>query len=116
MYIRGKVQERYGQKGNWEFKITSIQLLTDVRDKLTKSMTITCYLSDLSEQLLHQIVGLIEENSKTDLQKNCELKIKVIDQEQGIAMEMPSRRCKVSPSNELLQALDQLKGVSFRLN
>lgn len=116
LYIRGKVQERYGQKGNWEFKITSIQLLTDVRDKLTKSMTITCYLSDLSEQLLHQIVGLIEENSKTDLQKNCELKIKVIDQEQGIAMEMPSRRCKVSPSNELLQALDQLKGVSFRLN
>lgn len=116
LFIRGKVQERYGQKGNWEFKVTSIQLLTDVRDKLTKSMTITCYLSDLNEQLLHQIVGLIEENSKTDLQKNCELKIKVIDQEQGIAMEMPSRKCKISPSNELLQALDQLKGVSFRLN
>ena len=116
LFIRGKVQERYGQKGNWEFKITQIQLLTDVRDKLTKSMTITCYLSDLNEQLLHQIVGLIDENTKTEQQKNCELKIKVIDQEQGIAMEMPSRRCKINPSNDLLQALEQLKGVSFRLN
>ncbi len=116
LFIRGKVQERYGQKGNWEFKVTQMQLLTDVRDKLTKSMTITCYLSDLNEQLLHQIVGLIDENTKTEQQKNCELKIKVIDQEQGIAMEMPSRRCKINPSNELLKSLEQLKGVSFRLN
>lgn len=116
LYLKGRVQERYGKKGDWEFKVNNVQLLTDVRDKLTKSMTITCYLSDLNEQLLGSIVEIIETNSKTDLQKNCELKIKVVDQEQGISMEMPSRKCKVSPTNELLQALEQLKGISFRLN
>ncbi len=116
LFIRGKVQERYGRKGDWEFKVTQIQLLTDVRDKLAKSVTISCYLSDLNEQLLHQIVSILEENSKTDTQKNCELKFKIVDQEQGIAMEMPSRKCKVSPTNELLKALDELKEVSFRLN
>ena len=116
LYFRGKVQERYGKKGDWEFKVTQIQLLTDVRDKLTKSMTISCYLSDLNEQLMHEIVAILEENSKTDAQKNCELKIKVIDQEQGIAMEMPSRKVRLYPSNELLKALEQLKGVTFRLN
>jgi DNA polymerase-3 subunit alpha len=65
---------------------------------------------------MHEIVAILEENSKTDAQKNCELKIKVIDQEQGIAMEMPSRKVRLYPSNELLKALEQLKGVTFRLN
>jgi DNA polymerase-3 subunit alpha len=116
LYFKGKVQERYGQKGNWEFKVQHIQLLTDVRDKLAKSITLTCYLSDLNEQLVEQIVNVIRENDLPELQKNCELRIKVVDQEQGIAIDMLSKATKVNPSNEMLRSLEQLKGIHFRLN
>jgi DNA polymerase-3 subunit alpha len=116
LFMKGKVQERYGQKGNWEFKVQHIQLLTDVRDKLAKSITLTCYLSDLNEQLVEQIVNVIRENDLPELQKNCELRIKVVDQEQGIAIDMLSKATKVNPSNEMLRSLEQLKGIHFRLN
>ena len=116
LYIKGKIQERYGRKGEWEFKVNFMQLLPEVRDKMAKNMTIYIYLSDLNETVVDSITGLIEQNNQLDLPRNCNLKIGIIDTEDGISVEVPSRKFKINPTNEFMQGLSNLNGVNYRLN
>jgi DNA polymerase-3 subunit alpha len=116
LYIKGKIQERYGRKGEWEFKVNFMQLLPEVRDKMAKNMTIYIYLSDLNEAVVDDITSLIEQNNQLDLPRNCNLKIGIIDIEDGISVEVPSRKFKINPTNEFMQGLSNLNGVNYRLN
>ena len=116
LYIKGKIQERYGRKGEWEFKVNFMQLLPEVRDKMAKNMTIYIYLSDLNEAVVDDITSLIEQNNQLDLPRNCNLKIGIIDTEDGISVEVPSRKFKINPTNEFMQGLSNLNGVNYRLN
>ena len=116
LYIKGKIQERYGRKGEWEFKVNFMQLLPEVRDKMAKNMTIYIYLSDLNEAVVDDITSLIEQNNQLDLPRNCNLKIGIIDSEDGISVEVPSRKFKINPTNEFMQGLSNLNGVNYRLN
>jgi DNA polymerase-3 subunit alpha len=116
LYLKGKIQERYGRKGEWEFKVNFIQLLPEVRDKMAKNMTIYIYLSDLNEQVVDGITGLIEENNQLDIPRNCSLKIGIIDTEDGLSVEVPSRKWMINPTNDFLNGLKTLNGVNFRLN
>ena len=48
LQIRGRVGERFRKEGDWEFKITSIALLSDLREKLAKSITIQFQFRELT--------------------------------------------------------------------
>ncbi len=116
IYLKGKIQERYGRKGEWEFKVNFMQLLPEVRDKMAKNMTIFIYLSDLNQQVVNSIVELVEQNNQLDVPRNCSLKINVVDTEEGLTVEMPSRKWKINPTNEFMKRVEELNGVNFRLN
>lgn len=116
IYVKGRVQERFNQPGNWEFKIQTVQLLSDLRDKMTRSLTIQVPLSVISDEFVDRIVRLIEENAKNESPKNCVLKFNVIDRDDNISVELQSKRVRVNPSNELLEALMMIEGLDYRLN
>jgi DNA polymerase-3 subunit alpha len=52
LQIKGSISERFKQKDNWEFKITGMALLSDLRDKLSKSLTIRLPLHEISDDLI----------------------------------------------------------------
>ena len=114
LYIKGKVQERWKQEDNLEFKISNIQLLPELRDKLAKSITIQVPLPDLTESFISNLMELINSNTG-NAPKNCSLKFLVVDKDDNLTVEMPSRKIKVNPSNLFIEDLEK-KALKFKLN
>lgn len=114
LYIKGKVQERYNQKDVLEFKISSVQLLSEIREKLLKGITISVYLNDITEIFIESITKILNENSKQ--KGNCSLKFQVIDAENNIAVDMLSKKIKVNADNHFLNTLNSFGEVRWKLN
>jgi DNA polymerase-3 subunit alpha len=114
LYIRGKVSERFRGSGNFEFKVSSIQLLSELRDKLAKSITIQVPLRSLNDEFITRFNSIITENSKAE-SRNCTLRFKVIDAEENITVDLPSKRIRVSPNNEFIAMLKDNQ-LDFKLN
>ncbi len=116
LQLRGVVAERFRQSGNWEFKINSISLLSELRDKLAKVLTVQVPLSELSPTLTAQLNALIHENAAEHPNRKCTLRFKLVDAEEGTSLEMPAKNIKINPTDELLWQLQGIKGLSIKLN
>lgn len=115
VFIRGKVQTSWRSPDSMEFKITSMQLLSEVRDKLLKNITITLSLSDISDEFVAKLTGVLDENAKKT-KGTCSVKFHVVDPDANLAIDMPSRRLKVSPDNELLEIIQKGMNLVCKLN
>ncbi|MBB5647799.1 DNA polymerase III subunit alpha [Pedobacter cryoconitis] len=116
LQIRGRVGERFRKEGDWEFKITSIALLSDLRDKLAKCITIQIPIQGINDQIITQILAMIEENKENTEQQNCQLNFVVYDREQNVSLDLPSKSLKINPDNAFLEQLKELNVVSYKLN
>lgn len=116
LQIRGSVSERFRQKDNWEFKVTSMALLSDLRDKMTKSITVRVPLHELNEQLIEKIDHILDINQAQHSERNCRLKFMILDYQEEITLELNAKNIKVNPSNEFLEHIGELSGLSYKLN
>ncbi|MCJ8210203.1 DNA polymerase III subunit alpha [Mucilaginibacter sp. RS28] len=105
--IRGNIEEKFRQKDNWDLRITAISLLSELRDKLTKSLTVHIDLHHLNEQLLQGLDEAFKKNSEKYPARNCQLKFLVKDDE-GYLVQMPSKSIRVNPSDDLLEEIQTL--------
>ena len=115
VFIRGKVQTSWRSPDSMEFKITSMQLLSEVRDKLLKNITIILSLSDISDDFVTKLTRVLDENAKKT-KGTCSVKFHVVDPDANLAIDMPSRRLKVSPDNELLEIIQKEMNLNCKLN
>lgn len=115
LQIRGRVGERFRKEGDWEFKVTSINLLSELRDKLTKCVTVFLPLERVNEELIATIEKITFENKSTTEHQNCQLLFEVYDREQSVSIKMPSKTVKINPNNSFLQQLVELN-VDHKLN
>jgi DNA polymerase-3 subunit alpha len=116
LQIRGKLGLRFGKEGDWEFKITSMDLLAGLRDKLTKSMTIQFPIEIVNESFMQQIQAILEENRENSENQNCKLTFEVYDVEKSLKLEMPSKSHKINPNNKFLDEIKKMDFVDFKLN
>src|SRR5690606_4352650 len=114
--IKGLVQERFKQVGNWGFELKNIQLLSELRDKLAKSFTIQIALQKLDEEVITHIEKLVQSTQLEGEQANCALKFQVVDVEEEISVEMPAKATKIRLTNELLAGIEELEGIKYKLN
>jgi DNA polymerase-3 subunit alpha len=110
LYIKGRVDLRYKSATDWEFIPNNIQLLSEIRQKLTKSLSIKLNLSELQKENLSEIADLLKEYPG-----DCTLKMLFIDEEDKLKVETFSRTVRITPTNELLNGLKNMQGVSFDL-
>lgn len=116
LQVRGIVTERFKQKDNWEFKVNSIVLLSELRDKMSKCLTIQLPLSDLSESFMMKMDEIVRMNAEQNESRNCQLKFMILDYEEETALEMPSKSLRINPSNEFLEGITNILGVRYKLN
>jgi DNA polymerase-3 subunit alpha len=116
LQVRGIVTERFKQKDNWEFKVNSIVLLSELRDKMSKSLTIQFPLSELSPSFINKIEEIIKVNTEQNENRNCQLKFMIMDYEEETILEMPSKTFRINPSNEFLVEISKMIGVRYKLN
>ena len=76
-----------GEKRQWEAKITNIELLDDVADKLINKLTITLSLDKLEMLTINELMSLIDDNPGT-----IPLHVVLEDLEEGYSVPMYSRK------------------------
>jgi len=116
LQVRGSVTERFKQPGNWEFKVNSIVLLSELRDKMSKSLTIQVPLTELSNTFISRIDEIIRLNTEQNESRNCQLKFMILDYEEETILEMPSKTVRINPSNEFLDEISKMVGIRYKLN
>jgi DNA polymerase III subunit alpha len=110
LFMRGRVEEKYQSEGQWQFRPTTIQLLSELREKLCKGIRLKLNMYSLNDEMIHHIHQLAETN-----QGSMALKMSVVDELENIKVEMLSRRYRIQPSNQLFKALDGIDGVKYEV-
>ncbi|MEO8795973.1 MAG: DNA polymerase III subunit alpha, partial [Daejeonella sp.] len=79
LQIRGMVSERFKQKDNWEFKVSNMVLLSELRDKMSKCLTIQLPLHEVNEEFIGKIDEIVKINTEHNESRNCQLKFMILD-------------------------------------
>jgi len=110
IYLEGQVIERYKQPGVWELRPYNIQLLAEIRDKMSKGILLQVKLHDITQDLVKKLESLSQEYPGP-----CQLKLNVADIQENIEVELLSRKFQVKPQDELMAELDQLSEISYKI-
>lgn len=108
LLIKAKITTRFKQEDNFEFKVSSMQLLSDVLDKQVKAITVLTSYEDITEDYMIYITDLMSKN-----RGHTSLKFLIFDASEKTTVEMLSTKIKVQ-SSDVLRELQQ-KGIKFRL-
>ncbi len=109
--VKGTVKSRFGNTDYYEYKVNSIELLSDVRSNYVKSITINLPLTKLNKELVKDIQHLAQENKGKAL-----LKFNVYDPENNMHLEMFSRTTRIYPSDAFLNFFEDQSDMSYRIN
>jgi DNA polymerase-3 subunit alpha len=108
LHIKGNIEEKFRQKDNWDLRIASMSLLSEMRDRLMKSITVCLDLNALDDNLMNTLEQIVEVNNQKYPVKNCTLRFLVKDMEESILIELPSKTLKVNPSDELMAEIQSV--------
>ncbi|KAA6324954.1 DNA polymerase III subunit alpha, partial [termite gut metagenome] len=111
LYINARCQPKQWRPNELEVKVTSIDLLSNVKEKLIEKITVLIPLTILNTELITELSTLIKKSpGKT------ELGFKVIDMEEQLQIDFVSRSVKVTVEKELMDYMERYEGVEFRIN
>ena len=111
LYIKARCQAKQWQQDKLELKITSIELLPDVKEKLIEKITILIPLSVLDTALIAELSELTKDHPG-----NTELYFHVSDAETKMTVDLVSRPVKLSVGRELISYLREKPELEFRIN
>ena len=110
LYIKGVVVMKQWGDQRPEFKINSIQLLSEIREKLSKSVHINIRPAAVNEEIIGKIEDILIQHPG-----KCALKVNLIEDSENISVDLLSRKFMVNPGNELLSLLDDLPEVQYKV-
>ncbi|MBD1363900.1 DNA polymerase III subunit alpha [Mucilaginibacter sp. ZT4R22] len=116
LHIKGNIEEKFRQKDNWDLRVTVMSLLSEMRDKLTKSITVNLDIRTLNDQIIDNLIQMVNSNNEKYPSRSCALKFKINDGEDSMYVNLSSKTHKVSPSDDLMAEILSLTNTSAVLN
>lgn len=110
IFARGKVQARKYRENELEFKIYSLELLTEIREKLAQGVEIAISVNDVSQGLIDEVNAIF---SQSEGRHN--VRFQVYDNLEKIRINLPSRTRKISLTNETLEAIKSIEGLEVKI-
>lgn len=111
LLINGKMEPRRYNDKIFDFRIASIKLLPDEKDKLIENISITIPIHDLDEAMINELYTLIKKNPGKSL-----LYFKVVDGTNNISLNLFSRNTKLNVTRELVDYLKESDCIDFKIN
>ena len=101
LFIRGKVQPRFGKEGNaLEYKILSMQHLAEVSENIT-TLRIELDIHEVCSTLTDMLLKIIKENpGKTTLQ------FTIVDRSNDVKIKLNSKKYRVATTTELMNFIE----------
>jgi len=109
LFIRGQVQTR-AWNDELEFKIQGMELLSDVREKLTSCLSLKFDYEKVNDQFIDSLKILEKEKAG-----KCKLEITLLDKSKKQTVEMKSRSMNIKLTNELIDTLDRMPEVEYSI-
>ncbi len=112
LYLKGTVKPRWKRENEFEFSIDDMELLGEVREKMTKGIELRMHLNDVSPSFVDELTNLTEENPG-----NCLLRLNILSDFEGapVQLDLLSRKARINPTNELMDKLASMEEVSYRV-
>jgi len=111
LYFKGKVQARQYGNNELEMNIKSVNMLSNVREELVKSISIIVPVQLITDELI------VELKTHTDnIKGKVELKFKLIDKTESMTVDLYSRTMRINLTEELISYLKNREEIDFKLN
>ena len=110
LYLKARVEPRYNDATQMEIKISQIHILSEVKDKLAKSITLKVELPKLNDEFLDSIGKITNANPG-----KCHLKFLIEDSEDDLRVTMPSKKILINPSKEFINSLSE-SNIEYKFN
>ena len=111
VFITGSYQAKKYNKDEYEFKITNIELLEDIKDKLTNGVKLSVELSQINEEFLDNIIAVIENHPGTH-----NISLDIIDREEQMSVSLYSKSKRVDVCQDFITELTEACDVQYKLN
>ena len=109
VHVTGSVEKRWNQD-KLEFKISKMELLSKLRDKLAKKIVIHINQNLLDNYLINELETISEEFTG-----DKKLAFEVVDEAEKVVIKLLSKSKGVSLSNEFIDKLESLQNVKYSL-
>ncbi len=114
LYVRGVWRDKRwgaaeGVAPEKEFKLNSIELLNEVLEKKTNSITITLPLSEVRPENISELRTFLEEHPG-----NCKVNMRVINKD-GVWVDMHSKKVRIKPEQKLIYDIKNQLGLEVTL-
>ena len=110
LYLKGIVITRQWGDQRPEFKISSIQLLSEIREKLSKSIQVDIKPTAVNEEIINQIEEILVNNPG-----KCSFKVNLVEEKENISVDLLSRKFMVNPNDTLLNSLKNLPEIEYKV-
>jgi len=111
LFLQGRVEQPWRTSEKLDFKVSKIELLGELRDKLARSITIQLDESKLTPDFVDEISNFVSGHSG-----NCKLKFTVIDRKEEVKVSLSSRSVSVGLTREFINELEGMDDVSYTIN
>ena len=95
------MQPRYNNPSEFEFRIQSIEFLSDMKDKMINSITLKLPIGDLNDRMLKTLHDISTKNKGKST-----LAFTFFDPRNNVNIRMHSRTCHVKIDNALISELN----------
>jgi DNA polymerase-3 subunit alpha len=112
LFIRATVEPRSKHVDKLDFKIKTMSLLQDEKDKLIRKLSISMPVSELNDTLVEEFSALLKPNDgKTMLYFNI-----IDDKQRNVSVNMLSKNNGIEVTQKLMDALGGMENVQFKIN
>ena len=108
--VKVRIEPRYDNPDQLSLRVLNVSLLAEIIEKNTRVLTLTLPVEELKDTVVDHIHQLVRKHKG-----KCQLKIRVIDTEEGFKVELPSKKFRIN-AKEMVQAVMDFQGISFHLS
>ena len=94
-----------------EFKINSSQLLSEIREKLSKTVQVNLKPGNVSNLIINQIEEILAQHPG-----RCSFNVSLVEESENISVDLLSRKFMVNPNDELLKSLEDIPEIQYKVN
>ncbi len=110
LFVQGSVWRKKWGNQDLEFKISNLELLSDIMNKKVKEVRMDLSLSQINPEFIADFKSKFEGQDG-----KCRLKLRILDESEKIHTEVVSKDIRFKPSTELLHELESVNARSILL-
>ncbi len=110
VYIKGRVERQQWRNNEPDFRISNIDLLTDIREKYCDGIKINLTATAIDESLVTKLVTAAENNKG-----KRSLIVNIVDESEKLTVDLFSRKMKVSSNDKFIHSVEEIPGAEIEL-